>query len=165
MFEQIEGAGDLADWPKNVPGKPTQVVVLGVTPAAGGRRSSYEVLFIGQFPNLDKAMYWGGKKELEIIRKGKYPIANRVLWQHDLSPERAAATVFAQIAPQLDRASAAGSVGGDVGAALFGDPNGFMKPIDHSAVDGYIVDVGPAGEPPDDDDLMPPSSWGKPPGG
>lgn len=152
MF-QVEGSGNLADWPKNEPGKPTRVVVLGLSTAADGR-TTYEILYTGRFPNLEKAMYWGAKKELEIIRRGRHPMANRVLWQHELTPEQAAAVAFAQIAPQLDRAAAAGAAGGDVEAALFADPTGPMKPIDHSAVHGYAVDFGPTGDPPADDDGM-----------
>ena len=38
MDEQVELAGDMANWPKNVPGRPTQAAVLGVYhPKTGSR--------------------------------------------------------------------------------------------------------------------------------
>jgi hypothetical protein len=65
-----------------------------------------EVLWTGKFPALDTAMYWGAKKELEAVRKGKWYIASRVLWQHELTPEQAVEGARQKMQPQVDRAIA-----------------------------------------------------------
>ncbi len=62
-----------------------------------------EILWIGQFSDLQKAMYWGAKKELEAIRKKGFNMASRVIWQHELTPEQAVATVYKQMEPQMER--------------------------------------------------------------
>ncbi len=140
----VEGSGDNAAWPKNVPGRPTQLAVFGVERHAGGLR--YEMTFTGRFPDLDKAMYWGAKKEVEVMRRHRFEMASRVIWQHELTPEAAVAEMYAQMEPQLLRALVAGDVGFDVGSALFDDPTGPMKPIDYSKVDQvYLAVDGPDG--------------------
>jgi hypothetical protein len=84
---RLEGAGDLESWPPNRPGKPTQVAVFGMYHPKKGK--CCEILWTGQFPDLEPAMYWGAKKEMEAVRKGKWYIASRVLWQHELTSEQA----------------------------------------------------------------------------
>jgi hypothetical protein len=65
-----------------------------------------EILWTGQFPSLEPAMYWGAKKELEAVRKGKWYIASRVLWQHELSPEQAVEVCRKKMQAQVDHAIA-----------------------------------------------------------
>src|SRR5438094_672344 len=130
-----EAAGDLSEWPANVPGKPTQVAVFGVEPSGKGS-TRFEILWTGKFPDLDQAMYWGAKKEMEAVRRGKWMGASRVLWHHELSPEQAVAAVYKQMEAQLNRAMAAAELGGepDIG-------EGPMKPVDYSKAKGLYVEV------------------------
>ena len=102
MDKRCEAVADMADWPANVPGKPTQVVVVGVYHPKKGK--AFEVLWTGQFPDLQPAMYWAAKKEVEAVRKGKWMMASRVLWQHDITPEQAVEGLKKTIMPQLDNA-------------------------------------------------------------
>jgi hypothetical protein len=97
MQTNFEAAGNLDEWPPNVPGKPTQAAVFGV------RGGTYEILWTGQFPDLEPAMYWAAKKELQAIKKGKWPMASRVIWQHALTPEQAVAVIQRHMQPQIDR--------------------------------------------------------------
>lgn len=101
MGNQFEAVGDMADWPENVPGKPTQVLVVGVYHPKRGK--AFEMLWTGQFPDLEPAMYWAAKKEMQAVRKGKWMLACRVLWQHDLTPEQALEGLKKTMTPQLDR--------------------------------------------------------------
>ena len=137
----FEAAGDINEWPKNEPGRPTQVAVFGIGhPEKGGK--AFEILWTGKFPDLDQAMYWGAKKEMQAVRKLKWMSASRVLWQHGLSPEQAVAAVYKQMQPQLDRATASAELGGapDIG-------EGPMKPVDYSKVKGFYVELeGPDGK-------------------
>jgi hypothetical protein len=130
----FEATGNLADWPKNVPGKPTHVAVMGVFHPNKGK--TCEVLWTGEFPDLEPAMYWAAKKEIQAIRKGKWNIATRVLWQHDLTPEQAVQTVYNDMEPQIDRMMKGFHAGivGELGAGL-------MKPIDPQDVKGYYVEI------------------------
>ena len=160
----VESSGDNLDWPRNVPGKPTQLAVFGVERHAGGLR--YEMTFTGKFPDLDKAMYWGAKREVQTLRDRRFIMASRVLWQHDLTPEAAVADSFRQMEPQLRRALAAADVGFDAEAALF-DGDGPMKPIDHAKVQGYCVEAVPpdTDEIPDDGpNFIPPDPRSRPAG-
>jgi hypothetical protein len=82
-------------------------------------------------------MYWAAKKEVEAIRKGKWQVASRVLWQHDLTPEQAVAACEKIMGPQMDRAMADAKRGDEpnIGA-------GPLKPIDHSKAHGYYYEIG-----------------------
>ena len=102
MDKQFEAAGDLSDWPKNEHGKPTQAAVFGVFHPTKGKR--FEILWTGTFPDLQPAMYWAAKKEMEAVRKGKWMMASRLLWQHGLTPEQALEVVEREMGPQVDRA-------------------------------------------------------------
>jgi hypothetical protein len=142
---QFEASGNLADWPRNVPGKLTRAAVMGVYHPKKGR--TCEILWQADFPELDKAMYWAAKKEVEAIRKGKWNLATRVLWQHDITTEQAVQTVYKEMQPQLDRMLKGFHAGiiGDLG-------EGPMKPVDPKDVQGYYVEIegsdgpdGPAG--------------------
>ena len=144
MFN-FEAGGDLKDWPPNVPGKPTQVAVFGTEHTQRGK--CCEILWMGKFPDLQKAMYWGAKKELEAIRKRGFYMASRVIWQHDLTPEEAVATVYRQMEPQMESVMKAWKKGEDPAAALRAGPEGPMKPIDYSKPRDYLVEI----EIPDDD--------------
>jgi len=162
MFESV---GDNLGWPVNLPGKPTQLAVFGVERYPGGLR--YEMTFTGRFPDLEKAMYWGAKREVETLRRKKFFLASRVLWQHDLTPEAAVAETFAQMEPQIRRALAAIDVGFDPEAALFDDPDGPMKPVDPSKVAGYYVAAVPTDDPDDESaaaDFIPPDPRTRPGG-
>ena len=101
MTTPFEAVGDVKDWPRNEPGKPSQAAVFGVYHPKGKR---WEILWTGRFPELEPALYWAAKKEMEAVRKGKWVMASRVVWQHDLTPEQAVAAVRKQMEPQVDRA-------------------------------------------------------------
>jgi hypothetical protein len=149
----FEAAGDFADWPKNEPGKPTQVAVFGMYHIGTGKE--YELLWTAKFPDLDKAMYWAAKKELEVIKRLGWSVASRVLWQHDLSPEAAAAAAYARMRPQTDAALRAARDGYDPALAIGsgGDPNAPLKPVDYSKVKGFVVDIDGPGDGPDVDNI------------
>jgi hypothetical protein len=135
---QFEAAGNLADWPKNVPGKPTHVAVMGVYHPKKGK--TCEILWTGEFPELEPAMYWAAKKEMEAIRKGKWNIATRVIWQHEITTEQAVQTIFKEMEPQVDRMIKGmhSDALGDFGRYLGGGP---MKPVDPKDVKGYYVEL------------------------
>jgi hypothetical protein len=102
MTTPFEAVGDVKDWPRNEPNKSSQAAVFGVYHPKKGMR--WEILWTGKFPELQPALYWAAKKEMEAVRKGKWLMASRVVWQHDLTPEQAVATVRKQMEPQVDRA-------------------------------------------------------------
>src|SRR5438046_427902 len=102
MPPTFEASGNMADWPANEHGKPTQAAVFGLFHPNKGK--TCQLLWTGQFPDLQPAMYWAAKKEVEACRKGKWIIASRVLWQHDLTPEQAVDVAAKQMMPQLDEA-------------------------------------------------------------
>ena len=112
MDNQFEFAGDMSNWPKNVAGKPTQAAVFGVYHPKKGKR--FEVLWTGQFPDLEPALYWAAKKEVQAVRKDKWIMASRVIWQHDLTPEQALAVARKQMEPQVDQALRSYRSGGDI---------------------------------------------------
>ena len=133
-----EFAGNNSAWPPNVPGKPTQLAVFAI----GVRKGNpiYEITFTATYPDLDKAMYWGAKKEIEVIKAKKFTIASRVIWQHDLTAEQAVAEMWQTMEPQVRRALSASSVGGTL--ASLGE--GPMKPVDYASSEGiYIEFDGP----------------------
>ncbi len=135
----FEAGGDLEDWPKNVPGKQTQVAVFGTEHNTRGK--CCEIMWTAVFPDLDKAMYWGAKKEVELIKKHGFLMASRVIWQHDLSPEVAVATIYKRMEPQMDSVIKTFKAGGDPNAALRATPDGPMKPIDYSKPRDYYVEI------------------------
>jgi hypothetical protein len=100
MKSKFEAAANLDDWPPNEPGKPTQAAVFGAYHATRGK--VFEILWSGKFPDLQPAMYWAVKKEVEAVRKGKWVMASRLLWQHDLTPEQALASARKTLEPQID---------------------------------------------------------------
>jgi hypothetical protein len=127
---QFEASGNFDEWPKNIPGKPTQVAVFGLHHPTKGK--TCEILFTAKFPDLETAMYWAAKKEVHAIRKGKWYVASRVLWQHELTPEQAVETARKQIEPQMERALNGSDDVFDVGP---------LKSIDPSKVQGYYVET------------------------
>jgi hypothetical protein len=143
---QFEAAGDLEDWPKNLPGKPTHAAVMGIYHPDKGK--TCEILWKGEFPELEPAMYWAAKKEVHAIRRLKWNVATRVLWQHDITTEQAVATVFKEMEPQLDRMIKGFHSGlvGDLERALGDGP---MKPIDPKRVKDVYIELestdGPSG--------------------
>jgi hypothetical protein len=141
MRKQFEAAGDMADWPKNVHGKPTQAAVFGLYHPTRGK--CFEVLWTGKFPDLQPALYWAAKKEVEAVRKGKWMMACRVAWQHDLEPEQALEAARKQMEPQIDRAMRGYAADGDfdVGA-------GPMRPVRPGEGEQYVEIVPPDGEDP-----------------
>lgn len=149
MSTQFEASGNMDDWPKNEPGKPTQAAVFGLYHSTTGRK--FQMLWTGKFPELEQAMYWAAKKEVEAIRKGKWVMASRVLWQHDLTPEQAVETARKQMEPQLDRALSAAQNGDeeiDIGA-------GPLQEVDPEQAHGYYIEAAPEG----DSDADPLSAW------
>jgi hypothetical protein len=140
----MEASGNLQDWPRNVPDKPTHAAVFGLYHPDKGKVC--EILWTGEFENLDKAMYWAAKEEVKAVRKGKWNFASRVLWQHDLTAEQAVAACAKVMGPQIDRAL------GLYNAGL--EPElgpGPMKPIDYSKPHKMYVEVSDA----DGNDVFP----------
>jgi hypothetical protein len=131
MGAQFEAAGDMADWPKNVPGKPTQAAVFGMYHETRGK--VFEVLWTGKFPDLQPALYWAAKKEMEAVHKGKWVMACRVAWQHDLTPEQALEVARRDMEPQMDRAMRSYAAGDD--ADLGAGP---MRPVRPGEADRYV---------------------------
>ena len=130
----FEAAGDISNWPPNVPGKPTQAAVFGLLHPRRGRVC--EILWTGKFPELDAAMYWAAKKEMQAVRKDKWMVASRVLWQHELTPEQAVEAAHRQMRPQMDRVLGQLESGEapDVG-------QGPMQPVDPRKVQGHYVEI------------------------
>jgi hypothetical protein len=153
MNEQFEVAGDFADWPKNEPNKPTQAAVFGAYHPKRGK--VFELLWTGQFPDLEKAMYWAAKKELEAVRKGKWEMASRILWQHGLAPEQALESVKKHMSPQIDRVLKSWRGGGEIDVGT-----GPLHVVDPSKCERYVEVVseetgqslGSFIVPPDEDD-------------
>ena len=141
----FEAGGNLEDWPPNVAGKQTQVAVFGTQHSERGK--CCEIMWSAIFPDLQKAMYWGAKKEVEAIKRRGFIMASRVIWQHDLTPEVAVATVYKRMEPQMDSVMKTVKKGGDPDAALRAGPEGPMKPIDYSKPRDYYVEI----EIPDED--------------
>lgn len=134
MGTHFEGTANIESWPKNVPGKPTHVAVFGLYHPDRGK--TCEILWTGDFPDLQPAMYWAAKKEVEAVRKGGWYVASRVLWQHDLTPEQAVEACRKQVEPQMDRAIASAEAGDDP------DPgDGPLKRVDPSKAEGYYVEA------------------------
>lgn len=139
----FEGAGDLESWPRNQAGKPTQVAVFGMYHPKKGK--CCEVLWTGQFPDLEPAMYWGAKKELEAVRKGKWYIASRVIWQHELSPEQAVEAARQKMQGQVDQAVAQMKRGD---TPTIEDVPGGLRPVRPGDGHGKLIEI----EDPDDPD-------------
>jgi hypothetical protein len=166
MQNQFEAVGDMADWPKNVAGKPTQAAVFGLYHPQKGKK--FELLWTGKFPDLEPALYWAAKKEMESVRKGKWMMASRVVWQHDLEPEAAVAVARKQMEPQLNAALKAMRSGGDIdigagpmrqigpneGAPKYVElvPNGSDDPIASVIVPADHIPTDLSGD-------FPPDSW------
>ena len=145
----FEGAADFDSWPLNQPGKPTQVAVFGMYHPKKGK--CCEVLWTGQFPDLDPAMYWGAKKELEAVRKGKWYIASRVLWQHELSPAQAVEACRQKMQAQVDHAIGQWQRGD---TPTFAEIPGGLRPIRPGDGHGKLVEIV---NPDDPDDFL--SAW------
>jgi hypothetical protein len=142
MNGQFEAGGNIGSWPPNVPGKPTQAAVFGCMHPARGK--CCETLWTATFPDLDQALYWAAKKEMAAVRKDKWIMASRVVWQHDLTPEQAVTACFKTMEPQLDRAAksidhATSSDDIDIG-------EGPMKPIDLNDAKQMYVELVPAND-------------------
>ena len=134
--KHFEATGNVDDWPANVPGKPTQAAVYGV------RGASYEILWTGRFPDLDPALYWAAKKEMEAVRKGKWPMASRVVWQHELTPEQAVAVIHRQMSPQIERVLGQADRGEDIDVGT-----GPMREVKPGEAEKYYVELeAPDGE-------------------
>lgn len=140
MTMQFEAAGDMAGWPRNEPGKPTQAIVFGVYHSS--KKETFQILWQGKFPILDTALYWAAKKELEAVRKGKWMAASRVVWQHDLTPEEALAVARRSMEPQIKRAMEA-TYGGD-GALDIGP--GPMRVIGRDEAVARYVEIAPSAD-------------------
>ena len=115
MHKNFEAVGNMADWPKNERGKPTQAAVFGMYHEKKGK--VFELLRTGKFPDLEPALYWAAKKEIQMVRRDKWMMASRVVWQHDLTPEQAAEVARRSMEPQVDAAikSLKGGAGVDLG--------------------------------------------------
>jgi hypothetical protein len=134
MFNTFEATGNFDDWPKNVPGNPTHAAVFGLK--ISGNTVNAEILWTGKFPDLEPAMYWAAKKEMQAVRKRDHDAASRVLWQHDLTPEQAVEACRKQMEPQLM------GVLRDTKAGIeptLGD--GPMKEVDPSQAEAFLFAV------------------------
>jgi hypothetical protein len=146
MSNQFEAGGDMAGWPPNVQGKPTQAAVFGCVDRNGRKRC--QILWTGQFPDLQPALYWAAKKEMAAVRKEKWAIASRVAWQHELTPEQAVEHCFKVMEPQLDRARGYLERGDD--SEEFDVGEGPMKPIDPGSAKEVYVELVPTDDPTSD---------------
>jgi hypothetical protein len=135
----FEASGNLADWPKNLPGKPTHAAVMGIYHPNKGKVC--EILWTADFPELEPAMYWAAKKEVQAIRKGKWNVATRVLWQHDITTQQAVDTIFKEMEPQLDRMIRGFRSGASLTNLESQLGDGPMKPVDPKDVHGYYVEL------------------------
>lgn len=134
MATHFEGTANIEAWPPNVPGTLTHVAVFGLYHLERGK--TCEILWTGDFPDLQPAMYWAAKKEIEAVRKGKWQVASRVLWQHDLTPEQAVKACRKQVEPQMDRALSAAQEGDEPD---FGD--GPVKKVDPRTAEAVYVEA------------------------
>ncbi|MGB7160267.1 MAG: hypothetical protein WBD40_19525 [Tepidisphaeraceae bacterium] len=139
MSIHFEATGNMDAWPENVAGKPTQAAVFGVFHSQRGK--ACEILWSGKFPDLEPAMYWAAKKEVEAVRKGKWIMASRVLWQHELTPEEAVRVCHKTMEPQVDRALAGMMNGGDIDVGT-----GPMREVRPGEALGYYVEVVKSGD-------------------
>jgi hypothetical protein len=142
MNGQFEAGGNVQSWPPNVAGKATQAAVFGCMHSTRGK--CCEILWTGTFPDLDPALYWAAKKEMAAVRKDKWIVASRVVWQHELTPEQAVAACYKMMEPQLDRAvkgveHATRSDDFDIG-------EGPMEPIKPEDAKQLYVELVPAGD-------------------
>jgi hypothetical protein len=136
----FEATGNLDEWPKNVPGKPTQAAVFGVYHQAKGL--TCEILWTGKFDDLEPAIYWAAKKEMQAVRKGKWNVASRVIWQHDLTPEQAVAVIHRQMEPQLKQAIQSAQAGEEIDIGT-----GPLRPIKPGEAKEYYVELVPSDNP------------------
>ena len=148
MNPQYEATANFDEWPANQHGTPTQAAVFGVFHPDKGK--AFELLWSGAFPDLEPALYWAAKKEMEAVRKGKWLMASRVVWQHGLTPEQATAAVRKQMEPQIDQALRSYADGG--GFELGDAP---MRAVGPDEPVPRYVEVVPAG----DDDADPLASF------
>src|SRR5207247_317925 len=137
-----------SDWPPNVPGKATRAAVFGVYHLKRGKRC--EILWTGEFPDLQPAMYWAAKKEVQAVRKDKWVMASRVLWQHELTPEQAVQAAYKQMEPQLNHAIRSLEKGGGEPIDMGIGPMHEVKP---GEAEGYYIEATPPGAPDTDDPL------------
>ena len=159
MKHQFEATANFDDWPANVPGKPTQAAVFGVLHPKKG--ICQQILWTGQFPDLEPAMYWAAKKEMAAVRKDKWMMASRVLWQHDLTPEQAVEMCVKKLEPQLKQVLNQ-ITGGASGPQDIDLGEGPMRAIQPGEAKQYYVEVVPEG----DDQADPIASFiGGPPSG
>jgi hypothetical protein len=145
MFNTFEASGNMDDWPANEPGKATQAAVFGLRVTKENLKC--EILWTGKFPDLEKAMYWAAKKEVQTIRTKTWDAASRVLWQHDLTPEQAVEASRRQLEPQFVRSIRSAQEGNEPELG-----EGPLKPVDLSKVEGVYFEV----EGPDGKDAVPP---------
>ena len=178
MPTNFEAGGDMAEWPKNVPGKPTQAAVFGLYHQKKGKH--FELLWTGQFPDLEPALYWAAKKEMQAVRKGKWMVASRVVWQHELAPEQAVEVARKQMEPQFDAAVKALNRGEEVDLGpgpmrMIGPDENVPRYVEIVPPDGgdpvasFALPAGPIPEelrdifePPDETDLWLPPDPRKP---
>ena len=145
MFNTFEASGNLDNWPKNERGKPTQVAVFGLKISKS--KVTSEILWTAKFPDLELAMYWAAKKEIEAMRKRGWDAASRVLWQHALTPEDAVEACRKNLEPQFIHSMRDISEGKE--PTLGDGPLKEVNPFDAEGV--YFEIAGPDGK-----DVIPP---------
>jgi hypothetical protein len=149
MDHHFEAAGDMESWPPNERGKPTQAAVFGAYHLTRGRVR--EILWTGKFPDLEPAMYWAAKKEVQAVRKDKWVVASRVLWQHELTPEQAVEVAYQQMQPQLDHALRAMRDHNDDATLDIG--TGPMRAVKPDDGEGLYIEATPPGQEDTDNSL------------
>jgi hypothetical protein len=142
MKDQFEAAANIESWPANRPGKATQVAVFGCLHLERGK--CCEILFTATFPDLEPALYWAAKKELAAVRKDKWVMASRVVWQHELTPDQAVAACYKTMEPQLDRAAGSLEHANTVEDIDIGE--GPMKMINPEDQKQLYVELVPSGD-------------------
>jgi hypothetical protein len=109
------------------------------------RGKCWEILWTAKFDDLDAALFWAAKKEMQATRRDKWIIASRVAWQHELTPEEAVGACFKLVEPQLERVCKSVEQGATSASELdIGE--GPMKAIDLADAEKMYVELVPEGD-------------------
>ncbi len=146
----FEAASNIDAWPPNEAGKATQAAVFGVGPGPGGKGFRCEILWTAKFPDLEPAIYWAAKKEVQLMKGGQWPMASRVVWQHDMTPEQAVAVIRERMRPHiaehirrsgLDPDELLNGAADNNGALDLDLGMGPLKPVDFTQDKDYYVEI------------------------
>ena len=132
----FEGAGDLDEWPRNVPSKPTQVAVFGLLPPE--KRRVLQNALDRPVPGPPARDVLGREEGTGSRAQGKWYIASRVLWQHELTPEQAVEAARRKMQPQVDQAVAEFKRGG---VPSITEVPGGLRPVRPGDGHGLLVEI------------------------